>query len=690
MKQQPLTWTVGTEFIWEDVRYQIMGVRWDDYLLDVQNVQTGQHVILEMATLWQADSTMMPQTSYESLSAAGLPEHWLEKARYITRTVESVDEQVEEAKREAHLTGVLFKRTPALKRIVGQLQPSIGLTTYYKYRRLYQEHMGDPVRIAASFRRTTFNQIRMTAAQLHLIDQVILVYGLRRPPRQPRTLYRIAKSVWQHTQGYWIDPEKCNGEVPQQLVHELLDETLPIAALLDHPEKATLMTAIELPSESWFYQYWNWFEAQPDQGQTVFSRRYGRQAWEDERLVFDTFAHRATMPLQYVFADHWLVDVFHVDEHTRQTQPRLWLTLLVDAYSRCILGMALLYEHPSIQSIQSALYHAIWMKTSHKELGIEEQWDCFGIPLQLFLDNAWAHHSYSLEDLARQISCGGQYNSIDLVFRPPYKGRYGALVERFFGNLSARMKDELPGAIPSSDPKQVGEALKQACLLYEDIDRFLHREVLTYQHTPHRDLGGLTPHQKWQAWLETAVPRVPPPTAGTQRLFWRMNHDTRVITHEGVSAFGLKYSAPELNRAERIGRDGRPVFYHFRYDPQDISHLALFREGHWVCDVFAKDLRRPDGSYQSVSLAERKLAQTVARRHGDKGRDWLRYVNENERIYRQRRREKSRLPGTTPPARRQLTNPYAMTNALDTTQNDARADELAQLLNEFLDESEAK
>jgi hypothetical protein len=690
MTQQPLTWTVGTEFIWEHILYQILALRWDEHLLEVRNTETGQDVILKMADLWQADSTAMPNASQESLSAQGLSENWLEKARHIVSIVETVGQGLDTLQREARLTGVRFKRTPALKQLIGNLTPRVGLTSYYKYRRLYQEYAGDPVRIAASFRRTTFNQTRMNAAQLHLIDQVILVYGLRRPPRQPRTLYRIAEAVWKHTQGRWIDPERCEGEIPQQLIHELFDETLPIELILKQPEKSSLLTTIDLPSESWFYRYWRWFESQPDRGQAVFSRRYGSQAWEDEQMVFDTFAHRATMPLQYVFADHWLVDVFHVDEITRQKQPRLWLTLLVDAYSRCILGMALLYEHPSIQSIQSALYHTIWMKTSHRGLGLEGQWDCFGIPLQLFLDNAWAHHSYSLEDLARQISCGGQYNSIDLVFRPPYKGRYGALVERFFGNLSARMKDELPGAILSSDPKHIGQAVEQACLLYEDIDRFLHREVLVYQHTPHHELGGLTPHEKWQSWLETAVPRVPHPTAAIQRLFWRMHHETRVITHEGVSAFGLKYAAPELNRAERVGRDGRPVFYHFRYDPQDISRLALFRDGYWVCDVFAKALRRPDGNYRAVSLAERKLAQMAARRYGESGRDWLRFVNESEHLSRQRQREKTRLPGTAPTRKRALTNAHIMTHMLDTTENQDRADELAQLLNSFLDESETK
>jgi hypothetical protein len=166
--------------------------------------------------------------------------------------------------------------------------------------------------------------------------------------------------------------------------------------------------------------------------------------------VFDTFVHRAQLPLQYVFADHWLLDAWIVDEETRTKPARLWLTLLIDAYSRSILGMALLYEDPCIESIQQALKHAIWEKTSHQALGVSQEWTCFGIPQQLFLDNAWAHHSHSLENLARVISRNGVYNSIDLVFRPPYKGRYGAIIERLFKNFSGQIKELVKGAIPSS------------------------------------------------------------------------------------------------------------------------------------------------------------------------------------------------------------------------------------------------
>jgi putative transposase len=272
--------------------------------------------------------------------------------------------------------------------------------------------------------------------------------------------------------------------------------------------------------------------------------------------------------------------------------------------------MALLPEEPCIESIQSALGHSIWHKTSHKRLGIDGAWDCYGIPQQLFLDNAWAHHSHSLENLARVISCHGIYNPIDLVFRPPYKGRYGAIIEGLFRNFSEQIKELAVGAIASKSLKESRAAAKQACLLYSDMDRLLHQLVLSYQHTPHRELGGMTPHQKWSEGIHgSGLPLIPAFTPEMERLFLRMHPHTRQVRSRGIPAFGLNYWSAELGGIERRERDGQAIQYHFRYDPAAISRISLFRDGIWVGDGYAKELQLADGTYRHISLAEWKMAK---------------------------------------------------------------------------------
>ncbi len=666
---------------WQGHSYRLLtGDKADPLTLHVENVATTEQQTLRMEDLLlcQGDNAAEPvfaptltalQHHLDRRSQApasipihpdGLPDTLLKRADTIVSVVEMVERLVatEAGRARSQPEGKKFKCTSAITRACAQLDEPIKPATYYKYRRIYRRADGNRDQIAAALRRSTFNQSRMDRSQLHFIDLHLMRFYARNRQFQPRpsTVYEIAKATLNRTHGLWIDPERCVGQVPENLIEELLNPKLPFAAIADNPEKARLLKAISLPSSSWFYQYLRWFEHQPEHGKAVITARYGPEVWEREHLVFDVFVNRATLPLQYVFADHWLIDVFTVDEATRSQLNRLWLTLLIDAYSRSVLGMALLYETPGIESIQSALRHAIWPKAHPAAVETGAKWVCYGIPQQLSLDNAWAHHSHSLENLARVIGQNGRYNSIDLIFRPPYRGRYGALIERLFGNFSGQMKELLPGAIRSNQPKLLRQAGREACLLYQDLHRIIYEMIVTYQHTPHRELAGLTPHQKWLAGLQLGLPMVPPLTPAVERLFWRLEPETRVINHEGVCAFGLHYWSPELTSLQRVGQDGRAVAYNFSYEPADISRLALFRDGHWLLDVSAKELRLADGSTLPVSLWERKIARILARRDGQSSRDWLTYLHNIDELTQRRLAEQKKVnrqqQRQTPPNRR--------------------------------------
>ena len=566
---------------------------------------------------------MSPATTHD------LPDNYIIKARIIITVVETVRQLVAESERRATLRGEPISRTQAIGRALAMVNTitiqvqvkgiiqdhklHASRAVYYKYVKLYDTYHGNEAAIAVSFRRATFRLPQMSKAQFHFIDMCLLLYYGNTRATKTR-VYQLAEDILEkRTQGYWIDPTVCGATVPENLVTELLDLKIPMQALLDNPEKRAVLTKIEMPSTGWFSGYTRYVEAQPDQGERLITERLGKGIWEQFHLVFDTFVHRAQFPLQYVFADHWLLDAWIVDEETRQKTSRLWLTLLIDAYSRSILGMALLYEDPCIESIQQVLRHAIWEKTSHHALGIEQEWVCYGIPQQLLLDNAWAHHSHSLENLARVISRNGTYNPIDLVFRPPYRGRYGAIIERLFKNFSGQIKELVTGAIQSSDPKEIRTAAEFACLLYSDMDRLLHRLIVKYQHTAHRELGGMTPHQKWSQGLQSSgFPVVPPFTPAMDRLFLRMHPQTRTVQSRGIPAFGLHYWSAQLAGIERVDRTGRAVQYNFRYDPVDISRISLFRNGEWVGDGNARELQQADGTFCHISLAQWKGAKRLA------------------------------------------------------------------------------
>lgn len=576
----------------------------------------------------------------------GLDAKLLQKADRVISVVKQVDELLGKFQ---DALGEKYQPTEALRDACALVKPKkVGLTAYYDYLKRVRKFHGDRSQIAASFKRRTYNQTRLSRAKLHFLDTMISLYYREDRATKPAMVYRLAESALDyHTQHYWIDPCQCGQEVPQNLMKELvlvLDGKLPMQAILDNPEKKRLLCEIdEMPSTGFFYQYFKWFESQPEVGRKLMNSRYGNGTWEQLYMIFDTFANLAAFPLQYVFADHYLLDVFTVDEATRSRIDRLWVTMLIDAYSRSILGMALLYEEPCIDSIQSALLHAIWPKTSHKELGIDGEWACYGIPQQLFLDNAWAHDSHSLENLARVIGQGGKYQTIDLVLRPPYKARYGALIESLFGNVSSRIKQELPGAIQSSNPKHVRDAAKKACLLYEDLYRYLQQFIVRYQHTEHSGLGGMTPHQKWMEGMQMGWPDVPPLSPSVRRLFLRLWPDTRTITEKGICAFGMHYASAALGAAPVLDRHSQKVQYSFRYNPADISTIALFQEERWIGDISSKELRRTDGTLKPTSLWELNMAKDLAKDARGKTEDWLSYLNAAEQLGKMRKGERDKV-----------------------------------------------
>lgn len=605
-------------------------------------------------------------TITSSVPTDDLPDNYLIKARIITTVVEMVKRLIADDEQRATAHGEPLSRTQAIYRALGTVNKTTiqiqvkGVTqeyrlhasrsSYYKYLSLYDTYHGNEAAIAASFRRVTFRLPHISRAQFHFIDTCLwLYYGKTRSTKT--RVYHLAQDILEkRTRGYWVDPERCGSAAPENLVTELLDLKLPMQAILENPEKAALLTPIELPSTGWFYGYARYVEAQPDQGEKIMTERLGKGMWEQYHLIFDTFVQRAQFPLQYVFADHWLLDAWIVDEETRSKPSRLWLTLLIDAYSRSILGMTLLSENPRIESIQQALHHAIWEKKSHLALGLKQEWNCYGIPLQLFLDNAWAHHSHSLENLARVISRNGVYNSIDLVFRPPYRGRYGAIIERLFKNFSGQMKELAAGAIASGSLKDIRAGARAACLLDSDMNLLLHQLILRYQHTPHRELQGMTPHEKWSEGIQSSgFPLVPPHTPAMDRLFLRMYPQTRQVKSQsqGIAAFGLTYWSTQLGGIERVDREGNSIPYDVRYDPTDISRISLFRNSDWVGDGYARELQLADGSYQHLSLAEWKTAKRLiasndARAEGNTAEE-LAFVTDLKALGKRRAQEKKAI-----------------------------------------------
>lgn len=578
---------------------------------------------------------------------SGLPDALLTRATHIIQTVEAVQAAVREFQAQWRATGTVGSLTVATGEACAALPQPISLSQYYTYRQLYRRHGADRARLAAALHRTTYQKTRLAPTTQHFVDTLVRRFYRSSPPLRPETLYRLACQLWQHNRHWWLNPDRVAPAEQEALIDQLLDVRRGVDRLLADPLLVPSLTLVQLPSRAAFYRYLRWWTGQPEGGAEVYIARHGRADWEANFLLFDRFVQQASLPLQYVCADHYRLDILHVDDAFREVLPRLWLTLLIDAYSRAVVGMFLSYDDPCIESIQGALRHAIWPKTDLADVGVTLPWACFGIPQRLSLDNAWAHQSHSLEDLTRALADGGRYTQMELVLRPPYQARYGALVERLFGNLAAQLRELLPGAILQPDQRHWHSASQGACLLYRDVVRIVTQLLVNYLHTPHRELAGQTPHAQWLAGLQQMVPVPPPLTPHLERCFWRLHPETRQANREGLSLFGLHYWDPALHSLRSPDRQGQRRRFQLRYDPLDLSRVAVFAAGRWVGDAYARELRLPDGQFEPVSLWELQLAKGLARQQQATGKEqtqpWLLTLFEARELVAQRQAEQKRI-----------------------------------------------
>jgi len=148
------------------------------------------------------------------------------------------------------------RETDRLRLACSLLDEPIGLTTFYDYRKRCRKNQGDRVQLAAACRRSTYGKTRLTKAQLHFLDTMITDYYRADRPSSPMMVYKIARSAWKfHLQNRWVDPDKCKEGVPQDLLAKLrlvLDERLPMQAILENTADEKLLSKIRMPSRGFF------------------------------------------------------------------------------------------------------------------------------------------------------------------------------------------------------------------------------------------------------------------------------------------------------------------------------------------------------------------------------------------------------------------------------------------------------
>ncbi|MDA9420968.1 hypothetical protein [Bradyrhizobium sp. CCBAU 53380] len=206
----------------------------------------------------------------------------------------------------------------------------------------------------------------------------------------------------------------------------------------------------------------------------------------------------ATWPLELCIIDstpldtflaHKEASLFVVDTRTCLPLGRPWLTVCLDVATRMPLGFLITFEAPSIYSALTTLKRAIRPKRYMKKMypHITREWDGFGAPVELLMDNTWEHKAPSLKASLRNVG-------IELHWAPIKSPEYKAIMERFFRTCNTGLYHKLPGGVPYPPylMKQVGlDPQKDFIISLDEINALTHEFFVQHIWDKHTGLGAV-------------------------------------------------------------------------------------------------------------------------------------------------------------------------------------------------------
>lgn len=323
----------------------------------------------------------------------------------------------------------------------------------------------------------------------------------------------------------------------------------------------------------------------------------------------------AELPLQRAEMDHCRLDLFVVDMETGLPLGRPWLTAIIDACTRMILGFSLSFDAPSSLTVMRAIRHALLPKIELND--VANPWPTWGIMRTLVVDNGVEFHGSSLDYAAGQFGI-----TIQTCPRrqPWFKGK----IERFFRTLQTDLIAIIPGKTFSSIFQRGDyDSSKHAAISLETLKRVINLWIVDIYHQSKHSSIRKTPAQKWESLIDQIDRHLPDSANWVDAAFGKP--DTRIAGHEGIMVDSLDYNCAELRvmrqqlgdrvRVDIITNDEN-VGYLYVVHPETGDYIkvpaidedyasGLTRWQHTKCKEYARYLS--EKSEDRVSLREAKL-----------------------------------------------------------------------------------
>jgi putative transposase len=300
----------------------------------------------------------------------------------------------------------------------------------------------------------------------------------------------------------------------------------------------------------------------------VDRQRWGRKI-ADSRHKFKQTRQLATRILERVEMDHSPLKVVVGSEAGPIGQP--WLTLLIDYYSRLVVGFCLGFEPPSYGVIMEALRYAILPKVYLKERypRVQGTWPCCGLPEKIVCDRGPDLTSKDLEQAAFQLG-------IELDFNPPRTPHLKGTVESFFDGLNDQLAASLPGRTFRNWADRADYKPDDGPFLsYEGLLEIIHIHLVDVYSVAKHPTSSMTRLEMWQDSAALHPPCLP--ASSEELLVLLAKRAERTLTARGIELGGMFYSSDELMalRAELAAGNHRVDRLSVRYTPWDLGAVWI-------------------------------------------------------------------------------------------------------------------
>lgn len=274
--------------------------------------------------------------------------------------------------------------------------------------------------------------------------------------------------------------------------------------------------------------------------------------------------------LERVEIDHTPLDLFLTDDARQTALGRPTLTVVVDHYSRMLLGYHLSFDSPSTASVMRALRHAILPK-AHPEptvpgLRLEHEWPCYGIPDVLVVDNGLEFHSSDLESVAFDLN-------IRIQYCPKHQPRFKGVVERYLKTVNYHFAHQLPGTSFSKLHERGDyDPIRDAAITFSEFVQIFEKWVVdVYAQQIHRGIG-VTPWSRWHNSLKDFQPVLPKDLRLLQQRIGKVTE--RRLHRDGITLHDLKYNNGAL--ACVLSKYGEGTKLRVAYDPDDLGEIQVW------------------------------------------------------------------------------------------------------------------